>query len=93
MSTQKLTVSSSVEMILNDDGGMLMDTHRGILFSLNPTGSEIWRLLSGGADRESLIDSLASTTQMAPAVLNEDVDSFLNDLAQHHLIEVAGRRP
>jgi hypothetical protein len=88
MSTQTITVCSFVEMILDDDGGMLMDTHRGVLFSLNPTGREIWSLLLSGSTREELINSLARKTQMPPGIVVDDIDGFLHDLAQHHLIKV-----
>jgi len=58
--------------------------------SLNPTGSAIWCLMAGGSDTAriagELTEKLAGGNPDAFPLISGDVESFLSELAQQHIV-------
>lgn len=66
---------------------MLLDSDRGICFSLNPVGAIVWQALSDGSNREQIIALLRDKFDEADdEQLALDVDDFLGELKAKGLL-------
>jgi 6-phosphogluconate dehydrogenase (decarboxylating) len=72
--------------IANQDGAAILDTKRGMISTLNPTGAYVWQALECGKPVETIIANLAQETGEDSAVVDRDVREFLNTLKQKHLL-------
>jgi hypothetical protein len=57
-----------------------MNLDNGDFFSLTHTGKEIWELIDGHRNRETIIDLLTVTYGSDRATIESDVDAFLSQL-------------
>jgi pyrroloquinoline quinone biosynthesis protein D len=62
----------------------------GIMLSLNVLGTEIWKRCDGRSVDEMVAD-LVTQFEVEPAVLKEDVETFLAELAQKGFIRYEDR--
>jgi pyrroloquinoline quinone biosynthesis protein D len=65
---------------------VVMNLSSGEFFSLTGTGREIWRLIDGTRDRDSLLARLVQVFAAEPAEIAADLDQFLDQLAGAGLI-------
>jgi hypothetical protein len=68
------------------DGGIIMNIESGKMFSLNPSGSVMFQLLTQGLDQKSIVDELVRRFGISAAVAKHDLDEFRNALNGHGLI-------
>lgn len=69
-----------------DDGSVLLDTHRGRIFSFNRTASRILELLETGSDRSAIVGRIVEQFGAEPQTAEKDVCEFLNLLEQNQLL-------
>lgn len=69
-----------------DDEVVVMSLDSGDFFSLTGTARTIWQLLDGSRDRDALLKELAADHAAPEAQIAEDLDPFLDRLAQAGLI-------
>jgi Coenzyme PQQ synthesis protein D (PqqD) len=69
------------------DGKLVgLDPQSSNYFSLNPTGTLLWRQLEGGAETTSLVEALVEQHQVDPATAAADVQAFVDSLQEHELL-------
>ena len=77
-----------------EDGGVLLDLRTGGYFGLNETGSAVWELLADATTVDALVAELARRVDGVPSSVDDEVWSFLDELAARGLVLVgpAGSR-
>jgi len=73
--------------IVNQDGAAVLDTGRGTISTLNPTGAYIWQALERGERGEEIVEGLARETGESPDDIREDVNSFIAALHEQKILE------
>jgi hypothetical protein len=69
-----------------DDEIVVMRLDTGEFYSLAGTAAAIWRLIDGTRDRAALVSSLAAEFDRGETDISDDVDEFINQLAELGLI-------
>jgi hypothetical protein len=64
----------------NQDGAAILDTERGVISTLNPTGAYIWKALQDGMSADEVILSLVQGTGEPVEMIERDVHEFLEAL-------------
>lgn len=77
---------SQLRTVANEDGAAVLDTSRGSLSTLNPTGAYVWRGLEQGDSVEVIVESLARETGMPGETVERDVRTFLEELKRQGLL-------
>jgi coenzyme PQQ synthesis protein D (PqqD) len=79
----------STEMICREVDGKLvgLDLRASRYFSLNATGTELWRMLEAGSPRDDLAQALAHAHHLDHATAVVHVDDFIDSLQQQDLLE------
>lgn len=78
--------NSSLHMIADADGAAILDIERGLISTLNATGSFIWQELRRGESKAAIAVSLAKETGEEPTVVERDVQAFIDDLKRRNLM-------
>jgi hypothetical protein len=65
-----------------DNWAILFDPDTGDSFGLNPTSSFIWKGLSEGKEKETIIADLTSIAEGVPATVGDDYDTFIAELTE-----------
>jgi hypothetical protein len=81
-------LASYVRTATTNDGAVLLDTHRGRMFALNPTGSRILELFEAGIAFDEIASMLAREFSISPATAATDTDEFISCLRQHSLLDI-----
>ena len=82
----RLYIPSSVKETASEDGAVLLDVERGICFSLNFIGLQIWRLLKKGCDQAQIVDILQKEYSIPREQLLNDVSQFMQELEASKLL-------
>ena len=72
----------------DEDGSVLINLQSGKVFSLNGVGAKVWTMLEQGASFDGVLDALSHEYNLASAELRNDLDVFIEDLAQKKLLKV-----
>lgn len=72
-----------------DDELVMMDGERGLYFSLNPVGTQIWQLLETPKTSQELIQSLCHLYEITEAECQQDVSVFLEKMEEAKLINLS----
>jgi hypothetical protein len=75
----------------DEDGSVLINLQSGKVFSLNGVGAKVWTMLEQGASFDGVIDALSREYNVPKAELRNDLDGFIEDLAQKDLLQVTTR--
>ncbi len=78
--------NSSLHIIADADGAAILDVERGLISTLNATGSFIWQSLKRGESPSEIAASLAKQTGEDPLVVERDVEAFIDDLKHRNLM-------
>ncbi len=70
-----------------EGAGALIDPYRRTFLRLNPTASEIWRLIDGKHTCSAIIQELKSIFEVEDIELEKDVIGFLKRLLEREIIE------
>jgi Coenzyme PQQ synthesis protein D (PqqD) len=82
-----MRVSEDVRWVANEDGGVLLDINRGVMFSLNLVGSKIVEKLKVDRDPDEIADEIAREFAIVPEVARADVNAFLDCLRKNSLVQ------
>ena len=88
--TAQFSIASDIRAVLNGDGGVLLNLNRGVCYSLNGVGAQVWSLLAGsrqGLQPDAIVDQLAQRFSVPRQRLAEDVVTFLGALADKGLVQ------
>jgi hypothetical protein len=79
----------TTEMICREVDGKLvgLDLRASRYFSLNSTGTELWRMLEVGSPKDDLAQALAREHNLDHATAVVHVDDFIASLQQQDLLE------
>jgi len=83
-----LMPSTTVREVENHDGAVLLDTHQGICFSLNPVGARIWHLLKDRCTIEQIAERVSVECGVARHEVEQDVSDFIQILRQKNLLRL-----
>ena len=72
--------------IVNQDGAAVLDTGRGTISTLNPTGAYIWQALERGERGEEIVEGLARETGESLDVIRQDVNDFIAALRKQNIL-------
>jgi hypothetical protein len=81
--------SRSTDLICREVDGKLvgLDLRSSRYFSLNPTGTLLWRLLENGTQPDAMVDALVTEHQIDPETAAADVQAFIDSLHDQELLE------
>lgn len=84
------TVVRSTDILASavDNALVMMDVEGGHYFSLDPIGADLWERLAEPVRVADLCAQLGQTYDVTPDVCQDDVLSFLNELAAGRLLVV-----
>jgi hypothetical protein len=84
-----MLISRKSDLICREVDGKLvgLDLRSSRYFSLNPTGTYLWRLLEDGAESDSLVDALVESHRIDREVAAADVERFIDSLRSQELLE------
>jgi len=77
---------SHLRTIVNQDGAAVLDTTRGTIWTLNPTGGYIWQALERGTREEEIVDGLARETGESPDAIRDEVKDFIAALCDQKML-------
>jgi hypothetical protein len=89
----KWAVSPGIRATSSADGAVLLDIERGVIFTLNTVGAKLWQMLESSAGRSSLddiVDVLRLDFDIPREQLEEDTNSYLQDLLKQGLVRTNG---
>jgi hypothetical protein len=69
---------------------VLLDTHAGQYYGLDPVGARVWTLVAGGAAFGEVCDTLLAEFDVARDQLTRDVTALMQDLTARQLVQPAG---
>jgi hypothetical protein len=82
----KLVLNDSVVFAELDDEAVLLNIETGVYFGLDEIGTEIWNLLSGGADEDAVVDKLLVEYDVDATQVRVDVKEFIATLQTNGLV-------
>lgn len=73
---------------LDDGSGVLLHLENKFYYSLNPTGSFIWKLLEEKEElsEDSILEAVIDNFEVDEKEARKDVEEFLNDLIKEGLV-------
>jgi hypothetical protein len=72
--------------VVDQDGIAILDIDRGLVSTLNPTGTYVWQRLQRGISMETTIADLALETGEEVTLVERDVLEFVECLKKRHLL-------
>jgi Coenzyme PQQ synthesis protein D (PqqD) len=81
---------STFRELAEGSGGVLLHLDTAAYHGLNEIGVAIWSLIQPGITFGALVEALRSQIADAPAALDDDVATFLDDLRQRDLVLIGG---
>lgn len=82
--------ANHLRSIHEDAGTVILDTARGVLSTLNPTGGLIWQALHDGKREEEIVTFLVAETNGTPESVAKDVAEFICELRANGLVPLEG---
>jgi hypothetical protein len=83
-------LANNIRRVSSTDGGIVLDVRRGTIFRLNPLGARVLDLLDQGEPLPRITDLLSAEFDVALAVVQSDVNEFLNSLELHGVFDPRG---
>ena len=78
---------NAVFTAMDDDEGVLLHLQTRAYFSLNETGTLIWKLVQQGKHVDAIASVLEQSYDVDHASALQQVESFLDELAQDGLVD------
>jgi coenzyme PQQ biosynthesis protein PqqD len=76
-----------------DTEALVVDVAGGTLYPLNSVAARIWELCDGARSVEEIVQALAQEFDAAEAVIRQDAERFIDELAAARRVEIAGAPP
>ena len=70
-----------------DDEEVLLDLKKGVYYSLNAVGKEIWQLINKGRNFDTIVDTIQGRYRVDQSMVSKDVRRLLDDLIDQGLVE------
>jgi len=89
--SRRVKAEKSVVFTDLDDGtGVLLHLENKFYYSLNLTGSFIWRLLEEAQEltEDGIVEAVFENFEVSEAEAKSDVDDFIKDLSKEGLIRI-----
>jgi hypothetical protein len=67
-------------------GGVLLDLETSLYFGVNAVGALVWELIGSGNEISRIVEEMESKFDDPQADLANDVDDFIGQLEQRHLV-------
>ena len=78
--------ATHLRSIVDHDGAVILDFKRDAMLTLNSTGGYVWERLRQGKLVDEIVRELASETCADHAMVDRDVQAFLDELKSKHLL-------
>jgi len=85
--TDPIRPSENVVMREVGDEVMLLDLATGTYFGLNSVGGRFWQLLENGKSPLEARETMLAEFDVAPEVLDSDLEALLDELAVQGLVQ------
>lgn len=69
------------------DEGVLVNLETGQYLGVNAVGARMWELLGTAASIDAMYAQLLREYEVAPDRLRGDVEAFVGQLVEHHLVQ------
>jgi hypothetical protein len=79
-------LKSDLRSLVTPEGAMILDIAADEMTTLNATGGYVWARLREGKTVEQIVADLARETGQDPTVVIGDVQEFLEQLTERHLV-------
>jgi hypothetical protein len=79
------TISQELRSIVDADGAVILDIKHDSLSTLNSTGAYVWNRLLQGRSTSEIVRELADETLTDLAIVERDVQGFLDQLKSRRL--------
>src|SRR5215467_7927062 len=79
-------LASHVCRVLIDGEGVLLNQKTGKYLGLNAVGTRILEMVQAGLETEQITEKLAEQYQVDRAIIQRDVERFLEQAAKHDLL-------
>jgi hypothetical protein len=84
-----LNTSDTIRSGRSEDGRILLDVHRGQIFSINVVGSQILDFIEQGWDESQIADEIARRYAVSGQTAATDVHDFIEALRKHRIVRSA----
>lgn len=84
----KRSPRATFKELADGSGAVVLHLESGDYHGLNPTGVIIWNLLEEPRSIDGIVNEMREMIEDPPPDLDEDVESFVNDLLQRDLVIV-----
>lgn len=81
-----LTTTPNIRSVINHDGAVILDIPGNQIITLNATAAYIWARLQEGKGPHEIVSQLAHDTGHDPLVVEHDVQEFIRQLGEKHLL-------
>lgn len=89
MGIRAVTIQPHVKSVIDPDGAVLLDLRKGKYYSLNGTGTQIWRSLEAGRSIGEIEAELGGAGDIPAENVRDDVRAFIEGLQAKQLVHVA----
>jgi hypothetical protein len=80
------SIRQRIRSTQSPDGGIVLDIDKGKMFSLNSTGSVIFRLLEKQYSEERIVEEMVRLFEIPADVVKRDLRDFYDSLKHHVLV-------
>lgn len=80
------STNGKLHCVTDQDGAAILDSERGTISTLNPTGALIWQRLQRGESIATVIANLVRETGEETLLVERDVYEFVQSLRENHLL-------
>ena len=87
MSRLMFRISETIRSSCSEEGGILLDIHRGQMFRMNGVGSRILGLIERGYGEAQIAEEICRTYGVTIEMAKSDVYDFWEDLYKHQLLK------
>lgn len=76
-----------------DEKTVVFDGEKSILYTLNRTATDIFKLLKKGLEKKEIIEKMVKKYKIKPERIEKDVNELISDLKQKKILKFASRQP
>ena len=73
-------IPAHLRYLSTDDGAILLNIHKGTMFSMNPTASSMFESIIEGRDQQRIVLEISTTFNVPPDRVATDLQGLVQDL-------------
>jgi len=81
-----LALADSVQLAADEHGAVLLDTHNGQMYGLNPAAALFCAALAEGASYEKASQAVLNAFDAEESVIRADLDELIAELRERNLL-------